>query len=202
MKYAKILGLAAMAMAALMAFAGTASATQVTSPSGTVYTSTIKSESEGATKLESEFGTFGTIECSESKVEGKVESHGTSVTTVGKISSLTFGGVCHGGTPTSPVAEPGSLEVHTEGSTVNGNGTLTSSGAKVIVHNTAVGTCTFETSNTDIGTLTGSNHTGGNATLDINGKVIRVAGTNPFCGSTSTWNGSYKVTTPSTLEVD
>ena len=201
MKHVQIFGLAAMAMAALMALAGTASATQVTSPSGTVYTSTIKAESEGTTDLTGEFGTIGTIGCTESRLETKVESHGTSVTATGRVSSLTFE-TCMGGLATSPVANPGSLEVHTEGSIGNGNGTVTSSGAVFVFHETAVGTCTFETSNTDIGTLTGSNHTGGNATLDIRGTLTRVSGTNPFCGSTSTWNGSYKVTTPSTLEVD
>jgi hypothetical protein len=199
MKYAKILGLAAMALAALMAFAGTASATTLTSPAGTTYTSTIKAESEGTTELVSELGAFGTIKCKKSTVEGKVEEHGTTVTAGGKISTLTFT-ECEGGTPTSPVAVPGSLEVHTEGSTSNGNGTLTSKNAKVIVHNTAVGTCEFETSSTgtDLGKLTG----GTPAKLVISGVVIRVGGSNPFCGSNSTWKGTYKVTSPSTLLVD
>lgn len=198
MKYAKILGLAAMAIAAMMAFAGTASATILTSPSGTTYTSTIKSSSTN-TELVGELGTFSTIKCTSSTVEGKVESHGASVTAGGAISSLTFSG-CTGGTPTTPVAQPGSLEVHTEGASSNGNGTLTSKSAKVIVHNTAVGTCTFETGSTgdDIGEVTG----GTPAVLTISAKVIRVSGTNPFCGSSSTWKGTYTVSSPGTLLVD
>lgn len=195
MKYAKILGLAALALAALMAFAGTASATTLTSPSGTVYTGEIKSESEGSTSLKSSF--IGTVTCSGSTVKGKVESHGTGVTAAGKIAELTFSG-CSGGSPTSPVAKPGTLEVH--GTTTTGNGTLTSNGAEVIVHNTLAGTCTFVTSNSDIGTLTGSNVTGGNATLDISGVAVRTNGSG-FCGESATWSGSYKVTSPSTLEV-
>lgn len=208
MKYAKILVLAAMALAVMMAFAGNASATELTCESGakTACTPTIHAISEGATELVSELGAFGTIKCPESTVEGTVTSHGPSVTAEGAITTLTFGGPCTGGTPTSPVAKPGKLIVHTDSpEKVDGNGTLTSSEAVVVVHNTAVGTCTFETpaSGTDIGTVTGSRNNGGKtAFLTINGVVIRVGGTNPFCGSTSTWKGKYTVTTPMYLDID
>ena len=79
MKYAKMLGLLAVAAAALMAFAGVASATTLTSPSGTTYTSTIKATSEGTTTLHN--SSLGiAVSCEESTVEGKVEKHGSGVT--------------------------------------------------------------------------------------------------------------------------
>jgi hypothetical protein len=193
MKYVKILGLAAMALAALMAMAGTASATTLTSPKGSTYTSNIVATSEGNVTLTSVFGGFGAVTCSHSEVIGKVEKHGTGVTVSGKISSLTFTG-CTGGEVTSPVATPGSLEIHN----ISGspNGLLTSSGAEIIIHKTAFGTCTFKTgTGTSLGTLTGSTTTGGNATLDISA-VIPSA-----CGN-GTWEGSYKVLSPAFLDVD
>jgi hypothetical protein len=189
MKYAKILGLAAMALAALMAMAGTASATSLTSNEGT--TPTIVAESSNAV-LTGPFG-FGTIACAKSKVEGPVEKHGAGVTVYGKIKVLTFT-ECTGGEVTDPVVKPGALEVHSTSTT--GNGTVTSIDAQVIIHKTLLGTCTFNTASTgtDIGTLTGSNITKGNAVLDISASI---PGT---CGS-GAWEGNYKVVKPSTLEV-
>ncbi|HEU5063127.1 MAG TPA: hypothetical protein VFT79_08265 [Solirubrobacterales bacterium] len=194
MKYVKMLGLAAMAMAALMAFAGTAAATTVTSPENVTSTPTIEAESEGATKLSSGF--FATVTCHNSSVKGKVEQHGAGVTAKGNISSLTFTN-CTGGTVTA-VTQPGNLEVHPTATT--GNGTLTSNSAKVIVH-TSVGECVFTTSATDIGTLTGSNITGGKATLDIGSSAIPQTGSNPFCPSSATWSGNYVVNAPTYLAV-
>jgi hypothetical protein len=211
MKYIKILGLAAVALAALMAMAGTASATSLTSPSGTTYTGTIKAVNVGTVTLTSVFGGFGAIECDESVVEGPVQGHGSTVTVTGEITTLTFSS-CRNGTPRSPVGvaansgKRGSLEVHTEyvknskgelvqSTTANGNGTVTSKGAEVIVDETAFGTCTFTTSasGTDIGLLTGSDTS--NAIFDIHGSIASACGT-------GTWEGTYKVVTPSTLTVD
>jgi hypothetical protein len=195
MKYAKMLGLLAVAAAALMAFAGTASATILTSPSGTTYTGTIKATA-GTTELH---GPFTTVKCTGSTVEGKVASHGASVTTSGTISTLDFTG-CN--FPVT-VLKAGSLEVHTtykEGKQeekANGNGTLTSSGAEITIA-TSIANCLFTTSSTDVGTLTG----GTTAKLDINSAGIPRTGHSVFCGSSGTWTGSYTVVTPDTLLVD
>lgn len=200
MKCAKHLGLITLAVAAVMVFAGTASATILTSPAGTTYTGAIKAESEGNIETVGELGTFGTIKCRKSSFEAKVETHGGTTTVSGRLSNLILA-ECEAGTPTTPVAEPGSLEIHTDNSEKSdGNGTFTSKGAKFIWHNTAVGTCTYETASTgtDLGTLTG----GTPAKLTIGGAVIRVSGTNPFCGSTVTWKAIYKFTSPSALFVD
>jgi hypothetical protein len=196
MKHMKILGLAAMALAALMAMTGTASATILTSPAGTTYTSTIKAEAAETITLTSVFGGFGAISCKKSVVEGKVETHGAGVTAGGKITHLSFS-ECVNGEPTTATATTGagSLEIH--GTATTGNGTLTSLNAAITVHKTAFGTCKFTTSatGTHIGTLTGSSNTGGNAILDIENAKIASA-----CG-TGTWEGKYKVVSPSFLDV-
>jgi hypothetical protein len=190
MKFIKMLSLAATAAVALLAFAGSASATTITSPSGTVYTSTVKDVSEGAVKLS---GSFTTIQCNASAIEGKIEKHGSGVTAAGAVSSMTFT-ECN--FPVT-VAKKGSLEVH---ATSGSNGTLTSSGAEISIA-TSIGTCVFTTSNTNLGTVTGSSSTGGAATKDISGSIPRTGG-NFLCGSSGTLTGSYKGTTPSVAYVD
>jgi hypothetical protein len=209
MKLTKVLGLMAVAVAALMAFAGSASATTLTSPTGTTYTSTIKAVRDAKGLAPTLDGSFTTVTCEESEVEGKVETHGSSVTAGGKITKLTFG-KCN--FPVTVQAN-GSLEIHpvkkgvephetclvSEGD--NCQGTLTSSGAKVTVA-TSVGTCTFTTNNTNIGTLTTTAQTGKTATLDIGSSPIPRTEGNFLCGSTATWTGNYEVTTPDSLWID
>lgn len=185
MRYLKMIGFVAV-VAALMTFAGSASANPLTSPEGTSYTSTIKAESSNF-KLH---GPFVTVECSQSSFEGKVESHSTT-TAGGKLSSWAFSGCNY---PVE-VKKPGSLELHATGA---GNATVTSTGAEISIA-TSIGPCVFTTSATDTGTLTGSNAT--NATLDLSGSLPRTNG-NSLCGSQGTLTGSYKVTTPGTLYVD
>ena len=190
MKYVKILGLAAMALAALMAMAGTASATTITSPKGTTYTGTIKAENEGSVTLTSVFGGFGAVHCNKSIVEGKVEKHGVGQTVFGLISKLTFE-EC---TKPVTVINAGSLELHYLNAK---EGTLTSSNAKIEIHETAFGTCTFTTASTgtDLGTVTTTEATGGNATLDIKASI-------PSACGTGTWEGAYKVVTPTPFYLD
>jgi hypothetical protein len=204
MKYAKILGLLALAATALMAFAATASATTLTSPTGTTYTSTVAATA-GATSLE---GAFVTVTCNKSILEGKIESHGKGVTGGGKISTLDFT-ECN--FPTK-VAANGAEEYHairkdiqphttcleTDGDTCLG--TLTSSGTITTVE-TSLGSCTFTTSSTSIGTVTTTAKTGGKAVIDIAATIPRTGGSF-LCGSSATWTGSYTINTPSTLWFD
>jgi hypothetical protein len=167
----------------------TASATTVTSPSGTTYTGTIKAESEGAIELH---GPFTTVRCNKSSIEGEVEKHGAGVTAGGNVSALTYS-ECN--FPVT-VLKNGALEVHNISGT--SNGTLTSSGAEITIA-TSIGNCIFTTTSTDIGTLTDSSTTGGNATLDTGGFSIPRTGHTFFCGSSGQLTGNYNVTTPSTL---
>jgi hypothetical protein len=180
-------GLLAVAVSILWMAAGTASATTLVSPAGTVYTGSLVAEAEGHVVLHNP---IAKIECA-SKVEGTVESHGAGVTAGGKISSLSFTGCTDSWHVT--VVAAGSLEVHNSG---GGNGTVTSSGATVEATRFGV-TCRYATSSTDIGTFTG----GSPATLDISAGIPFHSGS-IFCGSgPTTWTGSYKVTTPTALAV-
>jgi hypothetical protein len=190
MRYLKLLFTAMIAIASLAAGTASSSASPLTSPEGTPYTSTLKAESEGSTSLE---GAFTTVTCQKSTFEGKVETHNNEWAE-GKLSSLTLG-ECN--FPVT-VNKFGSLRIRFGGASY---GTVISSGAEVSIA-TSVGTCVFTTSSTDIGALTNSNLTGGNATLDLNSAKIPRTGGNFLCGSTGTWTGSYKITTPSTLYVD
>lgn len=197
MKHLKMLGLLAVIAAALMAFAGTASASTATSPKGTVYTGIYKAEVEGSVKLD---GSFVTVQCNQSIIEGKVEQHGSGVTTGGKISTMDFSSCNYSVT----VLKAGSLEAHqTGGKGTDADGTVTSSGLELTIH-TSVGACTFTTNNTDVGTgtLTSSDTTGGNATLDIATSAIPRTGGSFLCGASGILTGSYKVVTPSTLYID
>jgi hypothetical protein len=189
MNYLKMLGLAAVMAVALLSFAGAASANPLTSPEGTGYTSTLKAESEGTTKLH--FSSY-TEECS-SSFEGKVESH-TATTAAGALSSLSFSGCTYPIT----VLNTGTLDIHSTGS---GTATVTSTGTEISME-TPGGTCVFTTNATDIGTLTDTSITKGNATIDLNSAKIPRTGGNFLCGEFGTWTGSYKITTPSTLYAD
>jgi len=189
MKYAKILGLLAIAVAALMAFAGAASADQVTSPTGTTYTSTIAATAEGHAVLDNP---IAKIECA-SAVEGKVEEHGAGKVVKGNISALSFTG-CTNEWHVTVVAK-GSLTVET--STTGYNGTVKSSGATVEATRFGV-VCRYATNNTTVGTATG----GSPATMHISAAIPFHSGSF-LCGEgATTWTGSYKVNTPSSLYVD
>lgn len=202
MKYLKILGLAAIAAAALMAFvgAGTASATALTCtnakseeiicPKGTA----IKSVNEGTVTLDPP---FGRIECNESVVEGSTSNEGGAEATVTGSISEVFWKSCNA---TVTVLKKGTLEIHTKGTSTT-EGTVTSTGTKVTVE--FIGThCIFETNGTDIGTLTGSTATGSTATFDISATIPRTEGrSGAFCGEKAAWTGAYKIETPDWLGV-
>ena len=187
MKHIKTLGLLAVAAAALMASAGTASATALTSTEGS--TPTIKITSSGT----SFDGPFVTVFCGHSYAEASITGHGAGVPASGNISKLEFTS-CN--FPVT-VSKAGSLSF--TGTSTTGNGTLSWSGATFSIH-TSVGTCGYTTNNTHIGTVTGSNNTGGHAVLDLTGKIPRTKG-NFLCGSSATWTGSYTFFGPSKLEV-
>ncbi|HEX5526911.1 MAG TPA: hypothetical protein VFX44_06900 [Solirubrobacterales bacterium] len=207
MKYLKILGLAAIAAGALMAFvgAGTASATQLTckNASGTIEVcpkgTPIHLASEGHAIFDNE--ALGNIECN-STIEGSLTEPGTSTTTASapiKAGGLTFTNCT---SAIFQVLRAGTLEIHTQGSSANNNGTLTWTGAEWTVEKFGFH-CIFSTSNTDLGTVTGSSTTGATATLDISARIPRTGGRSGiFCGESSPWTGSYKIDNPDWLDVD
>lgn len=182
-----------LAGAALLPFAGTASATILTSP---VYAGPIKAESEGTTSIHnSSLGV--SVSCGKSTFEGEVETFGASIPVSAALSSLTFS-ECEASHVT--IKKPGTIEIH---ATSGGDGTVTWTGAELTITATAGGiSCTYTTSSTDIGTLTGSETPEGEATIDINAATIPRTGDSIFCGSKGEWTASYKIITPPSLLVD
>jgi hypothetical protein len=201
MKHLKILAVAAIAASALMAFAGTASATTLTSGGKTVSQGTVlHSVLKAGTAAILKSSLIGEVKCTESTVSGATENEGSATETVkGAISTLDFSS-CNA---TVEVLKAGSLEVHTEytkeengeekqKTTADGNGTLTSNGAEVTVEILGLH-CIFTTSNTDIGTATGT--TEGSATFEAKSAPISRTGgrSGAFCGSSALWNATYIV---------
>jgi hypothetical protein len=194
MRHAKFLGLVAIALAALMLMSGTASATILTSPAGTIYTSTIKAEQAETITMTSVFGGFGAISCKKSILETKVQIHGLGVTAGGDITHLSFS-ECTGGEPTTATSTSGAGSLQVHGSSPTDNGIVTALGTKLTVHKTVFGTCPFEAEKlgTRIGTLTGSSWTGGSAIIDVESAKFESP-----CGK-GTLEGKYRIVTPSFL---
>jgi hypothetical protein len=186
MKYIRMLGLLAVAAAALLAFAGTAAASTFTSPSGTVYTGTIKAQ--GNVSLHS---SVGTIPC-ELTLEGGVDQHGISVPSGIEVTSLTFSN-CAAGAFHQATAQGGRLQIQP---TSKDNGTVASSDASFTT--TMFGReCGYQTNYTALGEFTAGEH----ATIDLQAVLSRTHGSF-YCGATASLTGSLKVTTPTGLSVE
>lgn len=188
MKYVKMFGLLAVAAAALMAFAGTASAVVTEAPGDPLDVGdTIHAHSEN-TRL------TGALEvaCGVSTVHGQVDSV-SGGTATGAIDSLIFD-ECAKDTVT--VIDAGDLTIHT-------NGTLTSDGAHVTiqVHRTFFGFpitthCEYVTDETHIGTIT----EGTTPQLHVLAEIPKNV-TDSSCGEgAATWEGTYHITSPHFLD--
>jgi len=211
MKYLKMLGLAAIAAAGLMAFlgAGTASATvlcETTPAAGSDCVEPWKVNAgvvldfsaENSTVLTGPFGEV-IATCTASTVQGELtagQTGSTTTTPIAKITSLTWTG-CGTRTVTANSATTGELEIHHE--TGTDNGTVTSNDTTVTITNVPIfGTCNYQTANTDIGTLTGRTTTGADPTFDIAATIPHEAGSSCPNG---TWEGSYVYTGTTTFDV-
>jgi hypothetical protein len=204
MKYLKMLGLAAIAAAALTAVVGVGSASAVTlceNNQATGCTShvnsgqTITFTAEDSIKLA---GPFGIVldTCTESTVKGFTTNTGADNTTTavnGDIEELTDEGGVHTVpgltfgkcTRKTTVGIGGTLSITASGTA--GNGSVTSNGATVTIHEFPEpfpGTCAYVTTNTPIGTLTASATA---ATFDISATLNSETANCPQ----GTWSGHY-----------
>lgn len=192
-------------MVASVAFVGSASATTLTSPAGTTVGVGAKIKLSAETAIQQE-GEGPKITCENSTIEGQVgQAGGASETVRIPVSTLFFSSCSAGITVT--VLKPGSLEIHTDTASANGNGTVTWSGAEltILTHNALIGTihCIYQTEGTRFGTLTGSkNREGKTATLNLETAELPAIETSPFCGESAVWTGSYIFETPDYLDVD
>lgn len=183
-----------LAAAAFLALSSSASATDLTSPTGTVSTPTIELTSEGHIGVHTGFSdVFKPAECAW-KLVGTVEKHGNANSTVVPLKELTMSGCTNSWHLTTVTA--GTLEITW---TSGYNGTVTWSGATLSVTRSSI-TCFYSLENTHVGTLTG----GSPATLHIEGKLPRESGS-PACDEPeglAPWTGDFTVASPSALYVD
>jgi hypothetical protein len=205
MKYIKMLGLAAVAAAALMAFvgAGTASAAGVLcsaqeAPCGAGNkwgTQTLEFSASASTLLrETSLGeTINT--CRKSFVSGTITNGNSSSNASGSISSLTWT-EC---TWTTTTVANGGLEVVSAGS--HDGAVRANAEVKVTISIPFFGSCVYGvTAGTILGTITEGNP----ATFDSNAVVSKSSGSSITCPNTANWTGTYTQTVPSgtTLSVE
>jgi hypothetical protein len=201
MKYLKMLGLAAVAAAALMAFvgAGTASATVICSatenpcaaankwPTGTTAAFSLKSGSSA--KLTDTFGNVLDT-CTGSSVTGPLTNAGSATTTV--VGSVGQGALTWSKcTDTTATLTGGELEIHNIAGTHNG--TVTGIGFVVTVWNTFIGaSCNYTAgAGTDLGVYDSATKV-----LAVNAvvrKTIEHGGSN-LCPETTRWVAEYSYT--------
>lgn len=194
MKHLNPLRLSFVAAVALLACTGSASATTLTSPSGTQLAvgTTIKAElKEGVARFTAPWGESS---CKKSTMEGKITNAGSSTTTVKyELSGLTFSEcTCH-----TTVLRQGYYEFHLA---TTPNGTMTGVNQEITVLCTITGLhCIYTSAVTHLGRIIA----GIPAVFTIEGVIPRTGGTSgAFCGSSGTWIANYKVTSPSSLYVD
>jgi len=217
MKYLKIIGLAALAMALLAVVASSASAAKVCSTAGTgtacasghgkVYTGNIVSKNAGNivfTMFNSEKEDINTVTCTISEAGGTITNGETGV---GSITKLAFTGcssnICSAvSASTNAATSPWEFEVATDAATENTNGATT-------LHNvTRIFTCTF------LGLLVTCKYSaasvetrvdGSDTEPKITGNAMSLAteeGNESVCGASSQWSDTYRFTTPASLFIE
>lgn len=199
MKYVKMIGLAAVAAMALMAFAGagTASASVLckngTNPCTEPYANgtTISASLEGETAVLRNTESSIVNTCTGSSVTGALENGSGTATAKGKVETkgLTFSNCID--TPTETVT-PGEIEIHATDD--KGNGTVTAKGVTVTMPLFGV-VCGFTAGGgVDLGTYTESTKT-----IHITAVVNKDPNHSPggfLCPSTAVWEANYVITQP------
>lgn len=199
MKHLRTLSLIGLVMGALLSTGGSASATILTSPSGTTYTGKFVAESTTEVQIHRQwFGGMFNVTCPRARLEGQVENHGVAITATIRITSTQF---IECWTPFQGVTEtfllkPGLLEIHTGNEGTNGTVTYTGTTFELTTKTSYPEHCVYDLSNSDIGSITGSKATGGTATFDLRASLTSLA-----CGPAEL-TGSYKITTPDNFNVD
>lgn len=205
MKYLKMLGLAAVAAMALMAFgAGSASATELcstnTSPcTGTKYGSgtVIKANLKSGT-IANLTNSLGNVTCTTSTVEGKTSSAGggTGVAVKGSITSLKFSNCTQDvfGSPSCTVTATGIPAAVQGVATGGGNGKMTTGTAGAEVVCLGFIECSFSAPGIELTT------TGGNpAHVTASNEVLKIEEGGFLCPSEAKWDATYEVSTPKPL---
>ena len=182
MKHLKMLGLFAMAAAALMAFAGSASAATFTAPSGTEYTGTVHTTLESGTSAFLNAGLF-TDTCTISTVHGHITTNNDTHAT-GPITAVTFEKCT---VTTDTLSSKGTLTINKATTAVTGTGVEVTTGAFgfTCIYGMGAGT-----------TLGTAKNTASGVTLAISAKLPLQPGSSGGCANPASWTGSYIITTP------
>jgi hypothetical protein len=200
MRYLKILGLAAIVAAAVMALAGAGTAgatvfcpTTSTPCNGVPYEvgTSVDAKIAKNAKFETTTGEVW-VECAEGTLKGKIAHQGSeSETVLGTIEELTWAKCSR---KTATVAN-GFYEVHSIAGT--DNGTVTGGNSEVTVEAFPGVTCTYSVEREDLGTLKG----GLAPTLEIATTVTKTAGSF-LCPKLAKWTAEYKWNEPLPLYVE
>jgi hypothetical protein len=201
MKHLKMIGLAAVAVVALMAIAGagTASATVIcdtnTNPCTSKWASETQLEFHVKTGTVGKWGTTAgetLVECTEGLLKGRPSAGGATATVKMTVpaSDFNWNSGCSG--VETKTLEGGTLEIHAISGT--GNGTVTATGFTFTT--TLFGSsCTYGfLTTTDMGVLTGNGT--GNAVLDINTTFSKKEGS-IICPTSLAWKEEFAQVLPS-----
>lgn len=206
MRYAKTLGVVAIAVTALMASSGVGSASAATTlckanenpcAAGNTYGMGTNIEAKAAGEIKFEAATFN-VSCKQSELKTSYEDNSGGGNPTGKVSTLTFaecGKEC-----TAKVLTKGSVEFTTEGAAANGNGVLNGVGMELTVGCGAV-SCVLTTAAGGQGV---SFVKGGNPAKLEGATVLfwKLGDSNEFlCGREVVWKTNYEVTNPKPLFV-
>lgn len=200
MKYLKILGLAAVAAMALMAFAGAGSASATVlckttpkendCPSAWDYpaATTISGDATGSVLIEETNGVSVTT-CTNGSMEGSTSNTGSGTETVkGKFKTIILSG-CNA---TVTLISLGEFEIHAND---EHDGIVTSKGTEITISSSLLSSCSFSTGT---GALFGTFKSGAESTLTVNSVFTKTAG--PItCPATVRWTSTYNVTSPKSL---
>jgi hypothetical protein len=209
MKYLKILGLAAVAAMALMAFAGTASADvlckaapnaagECSTTAGTYASGTVFNSFSSNAKLTVEGGVLSSVTCTESNVALKSTSAGSNTpgaTVGGEVTSVKWGGCTGSNGSSCTVSESKGYTGSVKATDNEGDGTVVVNGSQTtLVTCTSFGfefKCTYKptTAGLDL-TLTGGNP----ATFTATSQPLTLEAGGIGCGSTGKWDATYKLT--------
>jgi hypothetical protein len=198
MKYLKMLGLAGIAAAALMALvgSGTASATvlcknnlntEKCSEPYAVGTKGTASLEKGVSLVLTDTEGEALNTCKESTVTGVLKSQGSGQPALSELSSITWGG-CNFTTTT---VNPGSGEL----TWIKGtdNGTLVTHNTEVTINTVFFGSCVYGTGSAlDMGTTVGGNP----GSLTVNTVIKKLPGSNFVCPETTKLTAKYVATSP------
>jgi hypothetical protein len=189
MKYLRMLGVVAVA---LMAFAGSASATELYSGATTLKAGTVIKGSLTSTAILED--TEGNVlnKCTGGILEAEVKNAGGSSATVsGPIRKMTWSG-CEKGTTTTVGGE---LEIHHNAGT--NNGVLTAKNTETTISALFGTSCVYGAGAAlNLGTVNGGNP----ANLTINTIVPGISG-GFLCPSHARWTVNYEVTSPKPMHV-